>query len=59
MRRREFMTLLGGAVIIRPREVTAQPATARRVGYVWIGQRGTDVTGAGLRKGLAELGYES
>jgi putative tryptophan/tyrosine transport system substrate-binding protein len=59
MRRREFMMLFGGAVIIRPRGVTAQPATARRVGYVWIGQRGTDVTGAGLRKGLAELGYES
>jgi putative tryptophan/tyrosine transport system substrate-binding protein len=59
MRRREFIVLLGGATVARPRGAAAQPATKPRVGYVWIGARGTDVTGAGLRKGLADLGYET
>src|ERR1700761_6999424 len=59
MRRREFIALLGTAAAIRPLGAGAQPSAMPRVGYVWIGQRGTDVTGAGLRKGLAELGYEN
>ena len=28
-----------------------------RVGYIWIGARGTDVSNAGLRQGLIDLGY--
>src|SRR5262249_29671461 len=28
-----------------------------KVGYVWIGEPGTDVSGAGLRQGLADRGY--
>jgi putative ABC transport system substrate-binding protein len=58
MRRREFMAVIGGAVAW-PIAARAQQAALPRVGYVWIGARGTDVTGAGLRKGLAELGYET
>ena len=58
MRRRDFIVGFGGAGLVRPLTAGAQQAAVPHVGYVWIGARGTDVTGAGLRKGLAELGYE-
>src|SRR5581483_8339944 len=57
MKRRQFIALLGAAASW-PLAARAQQAAMPRVGYVWIGARGTDVTGKGLRKGLAELGYE-
>ena len=57
MKRREFITLAGAAAVF-PLGASAQQTAMPRVGYVWIGARGTDVTGAGMRKGLAELGYE-
>jgi putative tryptophan/tyrosine transport system substrate-binding protein len=58
MKRRSFITLLGGA--------TAWPLAARaqlnaatlRLAHVWLGDPGTDEsTLAGLRKGLQDLGY--
>jgi len=55
MRRREFIALLGSAAAW-PIAVDAQQP-APRVGYVWIGTRGTDVSNDGLRKGLADKGY--
>lgn len=57
MRRREFITLLGGAAIAWPRAARSQKSAVPRVGYIWIGARGTDVSNAGLRQGLADLGY--
>ncbi len=58
MKRRDFMIGLGGVAAAWPLAAVAQQAAAPRVGYVWVGARGTDIAGAGLRKGLAELGYE-
>jgi hypothetical protein len=57
MRRRDFIIGFCGAVVARPNGASAQRTALPRVGYVWIGGPGTDVTGAGLRKGLADLGY--
>jgi putative ABC transport system substrate-binding protein len=57
MKRREFITLLGGAVVGWPCAAHSQNAVVPRVGYIWIGARGTDVSNAGLRQGLADLGY--
>lgn len=59
MKRREFFILLGGAAAGWPVASPAQQPALPRVGYVWVGTRGTDESGAGLRKGLAELGYET
>jgi putative ABC transport system substrate-binding protein len=59
MKRREFIALLCGGTAAWPFRAGAQQAALPRVGYVWIGTRGTDFAGAGMRKGLAELGYES
>ncbi len=57
MRRREFITLIGGAVAGWPRAARSQKPVVARVGYIWIGARGTDVSNTGLRQGLADLGY--
>jgi putative tryptophan/tyrosine transport system substrate-binding protein len=57
MKRREFITLLGVAVVAWPRAAHSQKPAVPRVGYIWIGARGTDVSNAGLRQGLADLGY--
>ncbi len=58
MNRRAFITGLGGAaawpVIARGQQATSLP----KVGYVYVGQAGTDASGAGLRQGLADRGYE-
>ena len=59
MRRRHFIIGLGGALISLPPRARAEQTALPRVGYVWVGARGTDVTsGPGLRSGLADLGYE-
>ena len=58
MRRREFITLIGGAAAAWPLVARAQPSAIPRVGYVGISERGTDVSGAGLRQGLVDKGYE-
>jgi len=57
MKRREFITFLGAAVVAWPRTARSQKPAVPRVGYIWIGARGTDVSNAGLRQGLADLGY--
>jgi putative ABC transport system substrate-binding protein len=58
MRRREFITVLGGAAAAWPLVARAQQPAVPRIGYVWIGAKGTDTaSGAGLRQGLADRGY--
>jgi putative ABC transport system substrate-binding protein len=57
MKRRELIILLGGAVLGWPRAARTQQSAVPRVGYVWVGARGTDGSTAGLRQGLADLGY--
>ena len=62
MRRREFITLLGGAAIVWPQVAPLGVAFAQsnervRVGYLWIGAEGSDgQTLSGVRQGLADVG---
>ncbi len=57
MRRREFIGAVGLATAW-PAVMRAQPASVPRVGYIWLGDKGTDAaSGAGLRQGLADRGY--
>src|SRR6516225_980760 len=58
MRRREFITLLGGAVVARPLAARAQQSTMPVVGLV-SGRSAQDAARytAALRKGLNESGY--
>jgi putative ABC transport system substrate-binding protein len=59
MKRREFITLLGGAVLARPLAARAQqPARMMRIGYLGFGTAAatTDRVEA-LRAGLRDLGY--
>src|SRR5436189_42585 len=58
MLRREFITLASGVVAGWPRAASAQQPALPKVGYVWIGERERDVSGAGLRQGLTDKGYE-
>jgi putative tryptophan/tyrosine transport system substrate-binding protein len=59
MKRREFITLLGGAAAAAwPSAARAQKAAVPKVGYVYVGEIDTDSSGAGLRQGLADRGYE-
>jgi putative ABC transport system substrate-binding protein len=58
MKRRDFITLLGGAVVAWPLAARARQPAVPRVGYVWSGARGTDVYAqTGFRQGLADRGY--
>lgn len=57
MRRREFITLVGGTAAAWPLAARAQQHVIPRVGYIWIGARGTEGSVAGLRQGLADRGY--
>ena len=56
MNRRAFIAGLGGAAAW-PLRVGAQSSAIRRVGYIWIGARGTEVNAAGLSQGLVDQGY--
>jgi putative ABC transport system substrate-binding protein len=56
MRRRTFITLFGSAATL-PLAARAQQKVPK-VGYLWVGERGSDVSGAGLRQGLADRGHQ-
>jgi len=57
MRRREFITFVGGAAAW-PLTARAQlNATILHIASVWFGDPSSDTTLAGLRKGLQDLGY--
>jgi len=57
MRRREFLAIVGVAATW-PLAVRAQQSAVPRVGYVFVGAKGSgEASGAGLRQGLADKGY--
>src|SRR3954465_14856674 len=58
MKRREFITLLGGAAVAPPLGARAQqPATVSRIGWIAIGTpQGSEFLGA-VKQGLRQLGY--
>jgi putative ABC transport system substrate-binding protein len=62
MRRREFITFLGGATAAWPQvgplgQAFAQSNDRVRVGYLWIGPEGSDgQTLNGVRQGLGDIG---
>ena len=57
MRRREFVTLLGGSAFTWPLAARAQQRAIPRIGYIWSGAPGTEVSISGLRQGLTDRGY--
>jgi putative tryptophan/tyrosine transport system substrate-binding protein len=58
MRRREFITLIGGAAAVWPMAASAQQAAMPVVGYLSSGSAKSDnIRISGFRQGLAEEGY--
>lgn len=58
MRRREFITLIGGAAVVWPFTARAQqPDRPRRIGVLYIGTADAESFKKELREGLRELGY--
>jgi len=57
MKRRKFITLLGGAAAAWPLAAHAQQATVARIGVLFIGLADTESFKKELREGLRELGY--
>jgi putative tryptophan/tyrosine transport system substrate-binding protein len=58
MKRRDFLRVICGAAATWPLAARAQGSSVPKVGYVYVGERGTDISGPGLRQGLADKGYE-
>jgi putative ABC transport system substrate-binding protein len=60
MRRREFISLAGGAAAAWPVAAKAQqPGKVPRIGFLWPGTAAENVNRlAGFRQGLRDLGYE-
>jgi putative tryptophan/tyrosine transport system substrate-binding protein len=57
MRRREFITLLGGAAAAWPLTARAQQSKMARIGALYIGTADAESFKKELREGLRELGY--
>src|SRR6516225_6129162 len=59
MRRREFITLIGGAVASRPLPAFAQGSSTRPLMVISVGgsRAGTDRYFGGFLQGMRELGY--
>ena len=57
LKRREFITLLGGSVFTWPLAARAQQRAIPRIGYIWSGTPGAELSIAGLRQGLTDRGY--
>src|SRR5580692_9857720 len=57
MKRREFISLLGGAAVVRPLAARAQQSKVARIGVLYIGLADAESFKKELRDGLRELGY--
>jgi putative tryptophan/tyrosine transport system substrate-binding protein len=57
MRRREFISLLGGAAIAWPLVTRAEQSKIARIGALYIGLADAESFKSELREGLRELGY--
>ena len=57
VRRREFITLLGGAAAAWPLAARAQQSKVARIGALYIGIADSESFKTNLREGLRELGY--
>src|SRR3974377_6058 len=58
MRRREFITLMGGAVAAWPFSVLAERRRVAKIGILVLGYPDPSIFIRGLREGLRDLGYE-
>jgi putative ABC transport system substrate-binding protein len=57
MRRRDFITLIGGALASQPLSARAQQSKVARIGVLYIGTADAESFKKELREGLGELGY--
>jgi putative ABC transport system substrate-binding protein len=57
MRRRDFLTLIGGAAAVCPLAARAQQSRTARIGALYIGTPDAESFKKELRGGLRELGY--
>src|SRR5438270_1295214 len=57
MKRREFISLLGGVAVVRPLAARAQQSKVARIGVLYIGLADAESFKKELRDGLRELGY--
>jgi ABC-type uncharacterized transport system substrate-binding protein len=57
MKRREFLTLLGGSAVGWPLAARAQQSKVARIGALYIGLADAESFKNELREGLSELGY--